>query len=279
MIDHAALSEGVRRAGLGNELHPIRTVRTHANRHFVSRVAGRPVAFVKVYRGKAMRRRAELAVNPMLVSSGLPTPRLLAADVEGAIPWAAFDWHDLREIAFDEHGVARASGELLRRLHATAVPPAIRARLQRYRAPALLLREAAALTVGSPYERLLRTLLGGRVPEFGPPVLLHGDYGARNLALGEDGALRVLDFEHARLGPAVIDFAKSWDRELAPERSRREFLEGYGDPATHDPLALLWIRTWALALLHDYGLSHADSTAISDSARALAVVEREIVAL
>ena len=59
-----------------------------------------------------------------------------------------------------------------------------------------------------------------------PTVLRHGDYTARNW-LWDGAKLTVIDPEHSRPGPAVLDMAKMHNDGLPPELARA-FQQGYG---------------------------------------------------
>jgi thiamine kinase-like enzyme len=124
----------------------------------------------------------------------------------------------------------RAAGAALRQMH-DAAPLCLpfddgRADLRRLaesfivRVAGLLDAEQVAM-VAAMMDRLLAS-------PFPPPVLRHGDYTARNW-LWNGTRLRVIDTEHARPGPAVLDIAKLDNKVLwASPELRLAFQEGYG---------------------------------------------------
>ncbi|GAA5511877.1 hypothetical protein Dcar01_00591 [Deinococcus carri] len=124
----------------------------------------------------------------------------------------------------------RAAGAALRRLHDAAPLPLAfddgRADLRRL-VESFIPRAAGLLDEGqvSRVEGMTRELLAAPFP---PTVLRHGDYTARNW-LWDGARLTVIDTEHARPGPAVLDIAKLDNKVLwqRPEL-RRAFQQGYG---------------------------------------------------
>ncbi|OTA41765.1 MAG: hypothetical protein A6D92_03995 [Symbiobacterium thermophilum] len=94
-------------------------------------------------------------------------------------------------------------------------------------------------------------------------MLLHGDFGWRNLLLCDDGTLVLLDFERAVIGPAWLDLAKCLDRELRLPQDREGFLQGYekasGMPLARPPEAYLTcLRLWVAAGILLFTSKHAD---------------------
>ena len=65
--------------------------------------------------------------------------------------------------------------------------------------------------------------------EHQPSVLVHRDYHSRNLMLGEDGRIRMIDFQDALRGPVTYDLVSLiWDRYWDhPYRWRRYWMERY----------------------------------------------------
>ncbi|MBY6276297.1 MAG: hypothetical protein CWE10_08750 [Symbiobacterium thermophilum] len=85
----------------------------------------------------------------------------------------------------------------------------------------------SSLLAGVPLARRQRLYPEVRAfDEARPHVLLHGDFGWRNLLLCDDGTLVLLDFERAVIGPAWLDQAKCLDRELRLPQDREGFLQG-----------------------------------------------------
>jgi aminoglycoside phosphotransferase (APT) family kinase protein len=92
--------------------------------------------------------------------------------------------------------------------------------------------------------------------------LLHGDAGWRNLDWDPDGRkIWIVDFEHGAVGHPLLDFAKLWDRELADQAARAEFVTGY---QRHHPDfaatsgAIDAVRLWAAAGIFPYAVPRGD---------------------
>lgn len=157
------------------------------------------------------------------------------------------------------------AGAWLARLH--AVPPARRPRdlpaLDMDRAPRLVeaMRARFADTADG-LHALLPTLRAA--PPASEDCLLHGDFHAENLYLGEDGSLTAIDFDHAAHGDPARDVAYAMAQleapalvrpELAPsvQEASDRFLRAYEAARGHalPPASLAWHRAFTLLeILH-----------------------------
>lgn len=99
--------------------------------------------------------------------------------------------------------------------------------------------------------------LGRRFAGKAPPfVLCHADIHTGNVMVGDDGQIRIVDWDEAILAPPERDlmFAVGGiSSALVGPDDEAHFLEGYG-PAAIDPLALAYYRyTWAVGDIGAYG--------------------------
>lgn len=124
----------------------------------------------------------------------------------------------------------RAAGAALRQMH-DAAPLGLpfddgRADLRRL-ADSFIVRATGLLD--AQHVATVAAMLDGLLASpFPPTVLRHGDYTARNW-LWNGTRLTVIDTEHARPGPAVLDIAKLDNKVLwAHPRLRLAFQQGYG---------------------------------------------------
>jgi aminoglycoside phosphotransferase (APT) family kinase protein len=185
--------------------------------------------------------RREATLLPHLHAAGLPVPERLALVDDGA--WTASvtvalpgqnGLQVLADGAADLAPIFTALGRVLAAAHTTA-PPALHPDLD------LHLRSRAAqpnLTlIDAPPERIAALQNALIHPVWQSPTgLIHGDCGLHNL-LWSGEELRLLDWEWAGVGPALLDLAwlrwtMSW-RKL-PDELWSAFLNGYGPP--HDEL-------------------------------------------
>jgi thiamine kinase-like enzyme len=114
------------------------------------------------------------------------------------------------------------------------------------------------------YERLL------------PLVLLHRDFGWRNVVRKVEGTLMIVDYEHVALGPWYLDLAKCLDRELYDPQHLKTFLQGYIEItrySLHDipKTYALATRLWGSARFLYHGIKHNDPTSIEHG---LIILER-----
>ncbi|MFP7675548.1 phosphotransferase family protein [Marivita sp. S0852] len=200
----------------------------------------------------------EVAAARMLVGLSLAVPVVEVIDDPAAGCAIIFAHRDLSPLGTAPED-ARAMGRALRGLHdhgartlaedpaAFGTPPVTLAEV--------LARSMSRLPRTHPEAPRLTRLATRALAEDGLAAyggacaLVHGDFGLRNVGRLPDDTLCVFDFEHARAGHPILDFAKLWDRELAAPPQRAAFLAGYGDGCAGLPLTdeMLWpVRLWAV---------------------------------
>lgn len=206
--------------------------------------APRYAKLVRPERTKTMLEANEAAAT--LGAGAFSTPRLLEADAEtGVTVWSAVPGTPLHDL-FGRPGLARAAAEMgraLRALHDT-VPrrrPALHSpdeeaawletwlrRLRPY-APRLH-EEACAIAPG-----VLAALSGST----SDPVLIHGDFHDKQVIVGDEDGIGLLDFDTLATGEAALDVAnaiihfelRALQGLCAPSQSSeasQAFLDGYG---------------------------------------------------
>lgn len=262
---------------LGGALERVSSVHIHLNEHFRSQDR-----FVKVFNGRREYFDAEIAASRAR-SAAVCSPKILATGhLHDGRPWLAYEWLTLRDVKVDPSS-AFEFGALVGELHAGSEPSsALRPRPRYLEGPILELCDAVAL-IDPALANRLRTLVAAvpreRWASPAPEVLLHGDIGWRNIARADDGVLVLLDFEHARRGPADYEFAKLWDRELTDPVVRGEFLHGYAArTADFEPTdaTLLVIRLWAAAGIFPYARRTADEDYFEHGLKIVARLEQEL---
>lgn len=182
-----------------------------------------------------------------------------------------------------------ALGELLRRVHALSVPPALAAHLVVERfvpdymefMPALAAHArgprpddplAAGLadcwrqheaTIDALWRRA--TALGEQLRRADPPrVLCHADAHLANVLVGDDGRLWLIDWDGAALAPRERDLMFVFGGIAAGQAGPRQtalFVSGYG-PVAPDAVALAYYRcAWVLQDLASFGHTVLDAAA------------------
>ncbi len=224
--------------------------------------------FVKLLSDDPGYYRAEVRAADHLAGTAIPAPSLICHGVlDEKHRWLAFEWRDLERFTPTPRQVAFA-GELLGKLHAVtrgASDPQIR---QYASVDALIAGKTAQVAridvaLADRIQRLhdAITSQGSTDPGVGT-CLLHGDVGWRNFYTDPgDQRIWIVDFEHAAIGPPLLDFAKLWDRELADPATRAAFLNGYsqhqpGIAAT--PASINAVRLWAAAGIIPYARPRGD---------------------
>ncbi|HOU41014.1 MAG TPA: phosphotransferase [Promineifilum sp.] len=188
-----------------------------------------------------------------------------------------------------------AFGNLLRRVHALPVPPALAAHLVLERfvpddmafMPALAAHAHGAAHVHGPrpddplaaglaacwrqHETTIATLqhqaavLGEQLRRADPPrVLCHADAYLGNVLVGDDGRLWLIDWDGAALAPRERDLMFVFGGIAAGQAGPREtalFVRGYG-PVAPDAAALTYYRcAWVLQDLASFGHTVLDAAA------------------
>lgn len=141
-----------------------------------------------------------------------------------------------------ERSIYRDAGEVLRRLHsakpATELTHWAEDKIEGFerwvnRAPAGLLEPGDVA-----FARAKVSLLAESSPPVG--VSCHGDWQPRNWLVGEDGTIRIFDFERVSVDWWGHDIQRMWWREWdgRPDLAEAHF-EGYGRAPTDEELAVL----------------------------------------
>ncbi|MCC3327951.1 aminoglycoside phosphotransferase family protein [Nocardia abscessus] len=154
------------------------------------------------------------AITTRFVNSGM-------LDKVGA--YTAFGWAHLDEVTLDRDGLG-VSARLLAAVHDCPLPPSsgIAAdhispasyekaveRLARIAPDSFA--EVESVVAGAWAQDLVTA--ASEIATTTPSVVLHGDFSSRNVAKCS-GRHVVFDFERACTGPAELDLARIWDREL-----------------------------------------------------------------
>lgn len=173
--------------------------------------------------------RREHRVLEALAPTPVPVPAPLAFCADDAVAGVPFsvtahvEGHVLRDVdtvesTLDEDGRRRASEslvEVLARLHAVDVEGAglgdlgpgeayVERQLARWYGEFQHAQELAGRGVLLIHE--MHRVLSARIPEQGPPALLHGDYRFDNVVVGDDGAVRaVTGWEACSVGDPLVE--------------------------------------------------------------------------
>ncbi|HUY52141.1 MAG TPA: aminoglycoside phosphotransferase family protein [Streptosporangiaceae bacterium] len=241
---------------------------THHNTHYRGTPPDGASFFVKVISDSPGYYTAEVRAAQILAGTTIATPRLIRyGALDETHRWLAYQWHDFRTFTPTPPQV-RDAGELLGRLHAETGGTRD-SRLRRYGSvSALILGKAAQVArldagLADRIRRLHDTITSrGGTDLSQESCLLHGDFGWRNLHTNPGGrGIWMVDFEHAAVGHPLLDFAKLWDRELADQDARAEFVTGYRQ---HHPdfaatsAAIDAVRLWAAAGIFPYAVPRGD---------------------
>ncbi|MBI2373997.1 MAG: aminoglycoside phosphotransferase family protein [Deltaproteobacteria bacterium] len=223
----------------------------------------------------APRLAERIAVSPDGHLDPPPIPRVVAAAPElGALLLeglpgtnADLDPRGRTERTF------RTAGVLLRALHSLPVedsdPVPIAAALEA-RAKALLERCGGEARAAA---RLALERLGGLDLKGARRVPCHRDFELRNWLIDARAAVRIVDFEHARLDHPVVDLVRLACFEW-PGRPELEsaFLEGYGGPC--DEPVLVAISTLDTAATLAWAERHRDHEYAARGVRMLSAIEK-----
>ncbi len=240
----------------------------HKNTHYKGVTADGATLFVKVIDGHPSYYTAEIRAQHHLADSGIPTPRLIDHGVlDEQHRWLAYEWHDLKPFVPSPERICQA-GRLVGDLHA-ATSGIEDDQLRRYADVRQLVAEKITLVArfDQPLSERIQKIsdqmfIRRRTAAPDDRVcLLHGDMGWRNLHADSHGNMWLLDFEHAAIGPPLLDFAKLWDRELNAPDSREAFLSGYRQSMTAQPVQredIDPVRLWAAAGIFPYARPRGD---------------------
>lgn len=263
------------------------------NRHFAVFVGPGegPAYFVKVV-SEARRFRREGIACRFLSERGFPH---LAIRGEGAVSdhlfWRAFDWINGRSFVPSTPQEVAAAGRILGLVHRASAGAAPEG-LFRYRSLTDALERmlgrlaeadpeafAALAPVAASARRLYPAVRA--FDEAQPQVLLHGDFGWRNLLLREGRTLVLLDFERAVVGPAWLDLAKCLDRELRVPEDRSWFVRGYEEASGirlgEPPDAYVTcLRLWVAAGILLFVRKHVDEPFAEHGRSLLRQVQRDL---
>lgn len=232
---------------------PLSSELVHPNAHLR---AG--AMFVKVFSGRREYFEAEVAVAAARPTD-LRTPRLVSSgSLADGRPWTGYEWVELQPAAVNPV-LAEDAGRQLGLLHAQSRRvPGLRERSPDL-APAVETLCGRIATFDAPLaeriQRLAEAVSSTLLKEPTRAVLLHGDWGWRNALRGPDGAIWLIDFEHARWGHPFLDFAKPWDRELAEPTIREAFMNGYSqttEGSVPSTASMGMVRLWAAAGIFPY---------------------------
>ncbi|MGW8760982.1 phosphotransferase [Streptomyces sp. NPDC055815] len=196
------------------------------------------VWFVKLHQNEKFHHRETSALRGWVPGLGGAGPRLVAADPGLlAVVVTAVEGRSLHGRVLngaEERAVFTAIGALAARIHASPVPEALPAaaplgpydRMDRH-----LHRAQPLLAPGD--EEFVRSAVA-TAQELGPltPVVTHGDFQLRNLLLGDDGTVGVIDFERSEPQPCVRDFVRILDHFDGRPDLAAAFFGGYGRPLT-----------------------------------------------
>lgn len=207
---------------------------------------------------RELETRAPGVRTPLLLTHRDQHPRALVLTWE---PGAVLEGASVERA--EELALHQRAGRFLRALHALPsddpdplpLAEAYARRLAAWadRARGLVPAEVIANVTAAVGEALPRLAAEERVP-------CHRDYTPRNWLAADDGALVVIDFEHARPDLWLADLQRLWVREWRRDPGLREaFLAGYGRDVTPDEEETLrrLAAFWALSTV-GWAREHGD---------------------
>ncbi|MET9263698.1 phosphotransferase [Amycolatopsis sp. NPDC004079] len=232
----------------GGGVVPLGDAADFHNIHFRAVAPSSGPVFVKVFDDKDYWGRSLAAAER--VESLVRTPRLLDFGPLGPGRWwISYEWLDLEPFAPTAENLRRA-GAMLGRLHAATVGDT--AGFAEHNLDAEIGRRADDLDAFDPAAadriRALHARIGpADLP--GTPVLIHGDFHARNLALDGDVPV-LLDLENMQAASAIVDFGKLVDLDGLPDEALQDtFFAGYeqhAPPVFPWPAAMATVRLWTV---------------------------------
>jgi Ser/Thr protein kinase RdoA (MazF antagonist) len=171
--------------------------------------------------------------------------------VEQDGPFLVERWIDGAELGEAEAtNRAEQMGQLLGRLHATAVPAqrTIETRERREHAIDQLHGLSAAGVITADLQQALLRDIERSDPREAAPTVVHLDYCPENLVVDRDGALHVIDNEWIRIDAAGLDLGRTYSRWAADDAAWARFLDGYARTAPASPDGLkFWLIVMAAA--------------------------------
>jgi len=261
MGDNAIISELSSATGL--KIEPVELQIQANNSHYVGR-RGLDKFFIKLYRRKG-RFAVENTVSPIVKELNIPTPALLrSGELHSGLSWAIYEWLDMRPFK-ETPCCIQSAAKVLSKLHHQQRN--VVDGLKNYSSIWDRITQKIAL-VHNFNDDLARRIedIFIKIPKKSFPkdlhnVILHGDFGWRNLALSDNDDVIVYDFEHSATGPFYMDFGKMWDRELADAEKRNLFISAYLnedkiDVAWWDSVMMptrLWIAAGIFPYTHEKG--------------------------
>lgn len=199
--------------------------------------------------------------------------------------WRAFCWIHCDAVHPETPEEYREIGRTLGRMHSGTTPasfPGIRPlSLGRSLAQEVENLQRVSVDLGKYFTRPIQWLLSYEsawvaYEQTLPQVLLHRDFGWRNLIRKETGELMIVDYEHVALGPCYLDLTKCLDRELCQPEHLHFFEQGYAEVThvvfDHVPVDYSWgTRLWGAARFFYHGTTQDDQTSIEHG---FTIVER-----
>lgn len=232
--------------------------------------------FIKVTGNARAYAREQSALRVIAAQVDADMQPVAAGEIRQQYYWSAFRWIDCQPVQPTSAAEYREIGQALGRLH-QATPAAF---------PGL-----RTLSLGSSLRQEIEDLRGvcaelghhlaraaDRLQDSAsawqayeqtlPQVLLHRDFGWRNLVRKSGGSLMIVDYEHIALGPWYLDLTKCLDRELACPQHLQWLLEGYaqvtGSVCGNTPTTYVrGVRLWGAARFFFHGCTHHDASSLA----------------
>lgn len=197
-------------------LERVRAPAGSPNAHYAGIRSGRPGVFFKIMKDRKNFCREGIALE-MCSGRDLRVPKLLGGGETQDLFWRALDWvQGATRVTLERVPTAdmQAIGCLIGELHVRTkgapagktVAVSLRAGLAGT-ASRLSARDRARVTGLLAHAKSLEDAWCSFESRL-PIVLLHGDFGLRNVIRDDWGKYWLIDFEHAKMGPCLLDFAK-----------------------------------------------------------------------
>jgi Ser/Thr protein kinase RdoA (MazF antagonist) len=191
-------------------------------------------AFVaKAYRQRAKFEAELFAYQHWVPSLGSNAPCIVTSSVDACVVlMTKVNGRPADELSsVDERALFRRAGELLVRFHSSASPVRLSgyAAAQRARLAAWLTRDTSRVLRSHEVAFVAQELeVLDELPDpLGVPC--HRDWQPRNWLVDDVGAVSIIDFEHARVGPWHEDLHRLWwNQWMRSPHLADDFFEGYG---------------------------------------------------